>query len=809
MSALEGIRVIDFGQYVAGPLAAVMLADQGADVIHVDPPEGPRWRSDADAFFQRGKRRISLDLKSSHDDRQVAQRLVDTADVVIENFRPGVMARLDLDPDSACQRNPRLVYCSIPGFASDDPRAQVAAWEGVVGAATDTYALAGELLDPEELRVRGLEADRPVFTALPLASNFAGFHAATAIVMALIARERSGLGQRIEVPLFDAMFELIGANGIALDGVVPVGRARGSGTYLCGDGRRILFNSSSSPRFLRWFARATGVEDWADEGLLDAWRLENDAELRRRFRARLRELFLSRPAAEWEAAINAAGGPTAMVRSAAEWLGNEHARRRRTVIQLDDPKYGPTWMAGIQAHLSESPSVIRGPRHRVDADRAAILEEYFPRGASGSDASAPPPRDAEESEAQRGAAPERDAHQVQLGGALEGVRVLDLTQVVAGPCTGRILVEYGAEVIKINDPDPEFLTTAVSLSLRPTDPGNQQHEHLNRGKKSMLLDLHAPDGLRVFNTLVEHSHVVMQNFAKGTAERYGIAYEQLRERNPDLIYFSLSAYGYGGPMETYRGYEGNAQAVTGLMDRFGGDAAPLGQPYLLDDYGTGVRGAFAIGLAVYHRLRTGAGQHVNISLVETASYHQAAYLLDYPGKVRDEPHGTDALGSGPLQRLYRAADGWFFLGARDASQLAKVQGLEDVVDLQHTDLEHALEARLRSDTVDLWVSRLRAADVGAHGMVRTEELMDDPWVRDHGLSLTQEVPQLGSMRMPGVAVRMSQTPLRVGAPVNPVGADGASVLAQIGMDHELDHLIASGAMRLTMAREADPSAASR
>src|SRR4051812_19969388 len=98
--ALDGIRVIDFGHYIAGPLAAVMLADQGADVIHVDPPGGPRWNSPADAFYQRGKRRISLDLKAAQD-RATAQRLIASADVVVENFRPGVMDRLYLGANEA------------------------------------------------------------------------------------------------------------------------------------------------------------------------------------------------------------------------------------------------------------------------------------------------------------------------------------------------------------------------------------------------------------------------------------------------------------------------------------------------------------------------------------------------------------------------------------------------------------------------------------------------------------------------------------------------------------------------------------
>src|SRR5262252_2379404 len=110
--ALAGVRVIDFGHYIAGPLAAVMLSDQGADVIHIDPPGGPRWKTPADAFFNRGKRRIGLDLKTASD-LSTAQRLVASADVVIENLRPGVMDRLGLGAPALMERHPRLIYCSI------------------------------------------------------------------------------------------------------------------------------------------------------------------------------------------------------------------------------------------------------------------------------------------------------------------------------------------------------------------------------------------------------------------------------------------------------------------------------------------------------------------------------------------------------------------------------------------------------------------------------------------------------------------------------------------------------------------------
>src|SRR5215831_11419331 len=136
--ALDGIRVIDFGQWLAGPLTALLLADQGAEVIHVDPPGGPRWQTPANATLQRGKQRLVLDLKTKAD-LACARRLINSADVLIENFRPGVMDRLGLGWDAVSHGHDRLIYCSLPGFAADDPRATMPAWEGVLAAATGTY----------------------------------------------------------------------------------------------------------------------------------------------------------------------------------------------------------------------------------------------------------------------------------------------------------------------------------------------------------------------------------------------------------------------------------------------------------------------------------------------------------------------------------------------------------------------------------------------------------------------------------------------------------------------------------------------
>jgi crotonobetainyl-CoA:carnitine CoA-transferase CaiB-like acyl-CoA transferase len=478
MGALDGIRVIDFGQYIAGPLAAVMLADQGADVIHVDPPGGPLWKHAADAFYQRGKRRITLDLKASSD-RETALRLIDSADVVIENFRPGVMDRLGIGADVAAARNAGLVYCSIPGFAADDPRAVMQAWDGILDAATDNcIPRAGE--EPP-----GWDWSRPFYSALPLASNFGAFLGATGIVMALIARERGGFGQRVEVPMFDAMFTLIGHSGAYANarGLHPPRgiHGRGAGAFRCKDDKYVQFDSSSA-RHLVWFAQQAGITDWGPD-LLDIVRLRDES-LNQQLHARLRELFLTRTAREWEELGNRAGAAIGWARSTREWIETDHAREIGAVVQLDDPEYGPTWMAGLPVHLTATPGAPRGPRHLPDADHDEIVREL--------DALAP-----------RISGPGAEPG---LAHPLAGMKVLDLCVALAGPTCGRLLLEFGAEVIKINAPHAGV------------------GGYLNRGKRSLLLDLESFEAQQVFWKLVDGADVVVENFSPGTADRLGIGY---------------------------------------------------------------------------------------------------------------------------------------------------------------------------------------------------------------------------------------------------------------------------------------------
>ena len=194
------------------------------------------------------------------------------------------------------------------------------------------------------------------------------------MVMALIARQRTGLGQRVEVPMFDAMFTLIGHSGAYVNqrGLHPPRgiHGRGAGAFECKDGKYVQFDTSSA-RHLVWFAQEAGITDWGPE-LLDMVELR-DEKVNQQLHARLRELFKTRTAAEWEEVGNRAGAAMGWARTTDEWIAADHAREIGAVVQLDDPEFGPTWMAGLPVHLTATPGKPQGPRHLPDADHDAIV----------------------------------------------------------------------------------------------------------------------------------------------------------------------------------------------------------------------------------------------------------------------------------------------------------------------------------------------------------------------------------------------------------------------------------------------------
>ena len=711
MGVLDGLRVIDFGQYMAGPLAAMMFADHGADVIRVDPPSGPMWDTPGNAVWNRGKRRISLDLKTA-DGRRTAQELIGSADILVENFRPGVMDRLGLGAEESTNINDRLIYLSLPGFSADDERAGIPGWEGVVSASVGTYS--GSLM---------ADAPKPVYTAVPIASSYAAFVGCAGVSMALVARERDGFGQRIETSLHDSLYQAIGIRGLKyLDRDAPRGPVPWVGPYECSDGRWVFFHAAYS-HFIRQFCVAAGVPQWLDEPWSKASEIQQDFALADVARAQLTNIFLTRTAQEWEDLINEAGPPTVRCLDSSEWLNEPHAREAEIIIDIDDPELGPMLQPGIQVHMGGTPGEIRGPRKALDSDRDDILSELS-----------------------RTAPAAMTAPGGRLSQALEGMTALDLCIILAGPTCGRTLAEFGADVIKIDNPSREN--------------GILLHEDINRGKRSVLLDLRREEGLEVFMELAADVDVVVQNYRMGKVGGLGVDYDAVRQINPDVVYASLNAFGEIGPWAGRAGWEQLAQSASGMMTRYG-DTEPTLQPFAINDYGTGINGAFGVGMALYHRLRTGEGQQVFTALARTASTLQSNMLHEYEGKRWDEPAGQDATGDGPLHRLYEASDGYLFVGAKPE---------------QADDMPSAEE--FKSKTVAEWVSELTSKGIGASAVGSVENAMTEQRAISLGFSITREHEGRGRVRTNGPSVKMSRTPVTVGRPAMVPGSGALEVLGE-------------------------------
>jgi crotonobetainyl-CoA:carnitine CoA-transferase CaiB-like acyl-CoA transferase len=300
--------------------------------------------------------------------------------------------------------------------------------------------------------------------------------------------------------------------------------------------------------------------------------------------------------------------------------------------------------------------------------------------------------------------------------------------------------------------------------------------------------------------MVEDADVICQNYRAGKIAALGLGYDEVTKRKPDIVYASMNAYGHVGPWALRPGHEQFAQACTGMQLRHGGERPRL-QPNPVNDYGTGFMGAYAVALALFHKQRTGEGQHVDTALAYTAMTLQSPFMQNYDGKTWDEPTGRDSRGSSPLHRAYEAKDGWVFIGVRDAAAFAEVKGLSDVANLQGTALEQALQDRFRTDAVAAWVTQLTAAGVSAHRCVLDiDEVMQDPYVIANNLSATRPHAFLGDVTTTGPAPRLSRTPVRLGDPASEPGSDAVEILNGIGRADDFNRLVRSGVIKVNGIR---------
>ncbi|MGY2082168.1 CaiB/BaiF CoA transferase family protein [Blastococcus sp. SYSU DS0539] len=400
-------------------------------------------------------------------------------------------------------------------------------------------------------------------------------------------------------------------------------------------------------------------------------------------------------------------------------------------------------------------------------------------------------------------------------GALSGVRVLDLTQVMAGAYCSMLLADMGADVIKIERPEGGDDTRRMS---RGSDVEHSPaFNAMNRNKRGIAVDLKDPRGAEVVRRLARDADVLVENFRPGLLDRFGLGQEALRAENPALIYCSISGFGATGPYAGRGGYDLVAQAMSGLMSMTGepGRApAKVGVP--ICDLNAGVFAAYGVLSAYIHRLKTGEGQFVDTSLLEAGIAYtvwETAMFFSLGDVAR--PMGSAHRLSAPYEAL-PTADGWIAIGAanqRNWTRLCAALGVDELTtDPRFADnpgrMKHRIELAgelatvLRRRTTAEWLEDLHRAGVPSGPLYDIEQVYADPHVQARDMVVETEHPRMGRVRHIGAPVKLSATPAAVRRPAPLLGQHSREVLAEAGMSPaQIDELFTAGVLLTTPADE--------
>lgn len=392
-------------------------------------------------------------------------------------------------------------------------------------------------------------------------------------------------------------------------------------------------------------------------------------------------------------------------------------------------------------------------------------------------------------------------------GPLSGLKVLDLSRVLAGPLCTMILADLGAEVIKVEPPwgdetrswGPPFVQGESAYFLS-----------VNRGKKSLALDLKTLEGQEVVRRLAAQADVLVENFKTGDLKRYRLDYESLRELNPRLVYLSITGFGHTGPRAQEPGYDAALQGYTGIMSVTGEPEGPpmkVGVAWI--DVMTGMMGAVAVLAALYERERSGLGQHVDLSLFDVGLFALAnlgeSYLLTGKPPRR--------LGNAHAQIVpygaFPAADGWLVLAVGNDEQFARLCEVLELPELRERfptnpyRVEHrqevveALAKRLKTKPRASWLELLRSAGVPAAPVNDLQEAFQDPQAEAREAVWTLAHPLLGSLPTLANPLRfLSRTPASPSLPPPLLGEHSEALLREVGFSpEEVAALVEKGVVR--------------
>ena len=403
--------------------------------------------------------------------------------------------------------------------------------------------------------------------------------------------------------------------------------------------------------------------------------------------------------------------------------------------------------------------------------------------------------------------------------ALQGIRILDLSRILAAPFCTQLLADLGAEVIKVERPgegDDARRYGPPFLPDRDGQPTNDAAFYLscNRNKRSITIDHSKPEGQALIRQLAAGSDVLIENFRTGVLAKYGLDHESLRSVHPGLVYCSVTGFGQDGPYAARPGYDGVFQAMCGLMSVSGlPDGVPGGGPMKVGvsmvDILTGLYTANAVQAALRHRDRTGEGQYIDMALLDCGLASLSHYVQNYLiSGVVPERRGNGGFGGIPSQS-FRCRDRDIFIVAstgREFSALARVLGQPELAsDPRFADVSSRIRNRdallaildalfLTRDAAD-WLTDLEAADVPASPVNDVASVFDNPQIRHRGMLTQVDHPVAGEMPVLRNPIRFSATPIGEASPPPTLGQDSDAILRELlGKDDAAIHALRAGAV---------------
>ena len=376
---LEGVKVLDLSHALAGPFCSTMLADYGAQVIKIEPPglgdiarawgtPLPGGETDYFISLHRNKQGMVLDLKKP-EGKETFMRLVERCDIVLENYRTGALARLGLDYEAARKRNPGIIYCSISGFGQDGPYRDRPALDLILQAESGMISVTGEA---------GGHGAR---AGVSIADLTAGMNAAFGIMLALRAKEKSGIGQSIDVSMMEGQMALLstmlgnycatgeipGPMGTAYKALLPYQ------TFQTKTRDRAL--AVGSEKLWKTFCPVIGRPELADDP-----RFRSNGERNSNREAlveTLQQAFLTRSYEEWEALLTKAGIPVGAINNLAQVVEHPQVKARGSIVEIDHPRAGKVRVVGVPVRLSATPGSIREPAPAPGEHTAAVLQDLL------------------------------------------------------------------------------------------------------------------------------------------------------------------------------------------------------------------------------------------------------------------------------------------------------------------------------------------------------------------------------------------------------------------------------------------------